>query len=243
MLQACLNGGRARQDAARVPLTPDELASDARAVRAAGAQTLHVHPRNAEGRESLAPDDVAAALDRIREAVPGMPVGIGTGAWIAPGKRARHAHIERWTTLPDYVSINLNEEDAPEVMDIMTARGIGIEAGVWSVADAERLLSLPERPALLRILVEMQDIAAEPALAEADEVIRLLGDGAAGTPILLHGLDRSAWACIADAAARGCDTRIGYEDVLVMPDGSPAPDNAALVAAAASIMAQGRLRA
>ena len=35
------------------------------------------------------------------------------------------------------------------------------------------------------------------------------------------------------ALARGRDVRIGLEDTLVMADGSPAPDNAALVAAVA----------
>ena len=34
---------------------------------------------------------------------------------------------------------------------------------------------------------------------------------------------------------RGLDTRIGLEDVLVLPDGSPATDNAALVAAARAL--------
>ncbi|MGN6634958.1 MAG: 3-keto-5-aminohexanoate cleavage protein [Oryzihumus sp.] len=31
---------------------------------------------------------------------------------------------------------------------------------------------------------------------------------------------------------RGLDTRVGLEDTLRLPDGTPAPDNAALVAAA-----------
>ena len=35
------------------------------------------------------------------------------------------------------------------------------------------------------------------------------------------------------AVARGRDIRIGLEDVLTLPDGRPAPDNAALVTEAA----------
>jgi uncharacterized protein (DUF849 family) len=38
------------------------------------------------------------------------------------------------------------------------------------------------------------------------------------------------------AASRLFDVRIGLEDVLNLPDGSPAPDNAALVAAAREIV-------
>ena len=241
MLQACLNGGRARREVARVPVTPDDLARDAHAACAAGAEALHVHPRGETGAESLAPGDVAAALVAIRAAVPGVPVGIGTGAWIAPGGRARHADMRAWSELPDYVSINLNEEDAPDVMALMAARGIAIEAGIWSVADARRYVSLNDRPTPLRILVEMQDVAPDEALAEADAVMRILAENGNTAPILLHGEGRSAWACIAAAARLGCQTRIGLEDVLTLPDATPAPDNAALVASARAILArQGR---
>ncbi|MCR5857609.1 3-keto-5-aminohexanoate cleavage protein [Mesorhizobium sp. J428] len=236
MLQACLNGGRVRTVAARVPLTPSELAADAMACRDAGAETLHVHPRNAMGTESLAPGDVAAALAAIRAAVPHMPVGISTGTWIAPGGRARHEDMAGWTALPDYVSINLNEDDAPEIMAMMAGRGIGIEAGIWSVADAERFTALPDLPPPLRILIEMQDVEPQTALDEADRVLRILANRSIAAPILLHGSGRSAWPCVNEAARRRCDTRIGYEDVLVLPDDSPAGDNAALVRAAHAIM-------
>ena len=49
---------------------------------------------------------------------------------------------------------------------------------------------------------------------------------------LLHGTDGTAWPLIDEAAARGHDTRVGFEDTLALPDGAPAPSNAALVAAA-----------
>ena len=129
MLQACLNGGRTRAEAPGVPLTPADLARDAVAARKAGAQELHVHPRNIAGAETLAPADVAAALRAIRAAVPKMKVGIGTGAWIAPGGKKRHAHLEAWQEKPDYVSVNMNEPDASQVMTLMHKMGIGIEAG------------------------------------------------------------------------------------------------------------------
>lgn len=188
------------------------------------------------GAESLAPGDVARALAAIRAAVPHMPVGTGTGTWIAPGGRARHDDMAGWTVLPDYVSVNLNEEDAPDVMTMLAGRGIGIEAGIWSVADAERLVSLPDLPPPLRILVEMQDVEPEAALEEARMVLAFLADRSVNAPMLLHGSGRSAWACVREAARLGCDTRIGFEDVLVLPDGSPAPDNAALVRAAIAVM-------
>lgn len=236
MLQACLNGGRMPAEAPAVPISPDRLAADAAAARAAGADCLHVHPRDRAGAETLEPDEVAAALSAIRDAVPGMAVGIGTGSWIAPGGVRRHAHMRGWRVRPDYVSVNLNEADAPQVVGLMAGMGVAVEAGIWSRADAERFLAGIDPAACLRVLVEMPDAAPEEALAEADGVLSLLRDGGCTLPVLLHGLDRSAWPCLARAAALGLDTRIGFEDVVTLPDGRPAPDNAALVSAARAIL-------
>jgi len=58
-----------------------------------------------------------------------MPVGLGTGAWIPPSGRLRHEHIRSWSTKPDYASVNLNEPDALEVIDILFSQGVGVEAG------------------------------------------------------------------------------------------------------------------
>src|SRR5664279_5349400 len=114
MLQACLNGDRDKGFHAATPLTPRELAADAKAVVDAGAHELHIHPRDAKGRESLHPDDTARALDAVRAGVPGIPVGVSTAWGIAPQGRERQAQIRAWRVLPDYVSVNLLEEDAPE---------------------------------------------------------------------------------------------------------------------------------
>ena len=56
IIQACLNGARPAGYHPALPLTPDAIAHDAAACVAAGAAELHIHPRGADGRESLAPD-------------------------------------------------------------------------------------------------------------------------------------------------------------------------------------------
>src|SRR4051812_20786309 len=100
MLQACLNGGRNKSFHVATPLTPLELAADARAVVDAGAQQLHIHSRDAAGRESLRPDDTTRAVEAIRASAPGIPIGVSTGWWIAPRGRARQEHIRAWQVLP-----------------------------------------------------------------------------------------------------------------------------------------------
>jgi uncharacterized protein (DUF849 family) len=88
-LKVCLNGGRSRADHPAVPLSPAELAASAEAAVAAGAEAVHVHPRNADGIESLAAAEIGAAVAAIRQACPGIAVGVSTGLWITGVTRRR----------------------------------------------------------------------------------------------------------------------------------------------------------
>ena len=235
MLQACLNGGRARGFHPALPITPEALARDAAAVAAAGAQALHVHPRDAAGEESLADGAIAAAVAAIRARAPGMPVGVSTGAWIAPGGRARHAAIAGWRTRPDYVSINLIEEDAPDVIALVLEREIGVEAGLWSARDAERFVVLPDARRCLRVLIEINEQSAAAGEAAALAIIAVLDRAGIGLPRLLHGLDATMWPMFRLARRLGLETRIGLEDGAYLPSGERAADNAALIAAARAL--------
>jgi uncharacterized protein (DUF849 family) len=232
MLQACLNGDRTKDFHPAVPCTPEELAADAQAVVAAGAEELHLHPRGTDGRESLDAGTVAAALRAVRAAAPDVPVGISTRWAIPPGGRARQAPMRAWSVCPDYASVNLSEEDAPEVMASMLERGIGIEAGLASVADARRFASLPERDRCLRVLVEIEEQEEAAAHAVATAVIEVLDAAGIGLPRLLHGYEASVWPLYGDALARGLDARIGLEDGNLLPSGERAEGNAALIRAA-----------
>lgn len=229
MLQGCLNGDRSKAFHPAVPCTPRELALDARAVVDAGADELHVHPRGADGLESLHPDDMARALQAMRASVPGIPVGVSTRWPIRPGGRARHEHILRWTVLPDYVSVNLVEDDAPEVIALALEKGVGVEAGLWSVADAERFVALPDAGRCLRVLIEINEQDESEALQVAGGIIRVLDRAGPSLPRLLHGYDATKWRLYREALALGLDARIGLEDGSHLPSGERAADNADLI--------------
>ena len=53
-----------------------------------------------------------------------------------------------------------------------------------------------------------------------------------------HGEGIASWAVNRRAVARGHGIRTGLEDCPVLPDGSPAPDNAALVRVAAALIGE-----
>jgi uncharacterized protein (DUF849 family) len=232
MLQACLNGRRPPDDHSAVPLTAGELAADARRAVAAGAAELHVHPRAPGGRDTVEPDAAGATVRAIRAACPGVPLGLTTGLWTTDGDaERRHASVEAWQHLPDYASVNLAEPGSAELCALLARRGVGVEAGVWNIAEARLLLERGLAP--LRVLVETSDGGADDPVAAAAEIDELLVRGGVTAPQLHHGAGADAWAVLDAALARGRDVRIGLEDTTLMPDGSRARDNAELVAEAA----------
>jgi uncharacterized protein (DUF849 family) len=90
------------------------------------------------------------------------------------------------------------------------------------------------------VLLELPDgLAPAEAEAQADRLLDRLDQAASPAQVLLHGEGSSCWPVLRHAVRRGLATRIGLEDVLELPDGGPAPDNAALVRAARQIVAAG----
>src|SRR5438445_13265056 len=104
LIQAAINGRRTRAEHPGVPTTPDAQALAAAECVAAGAGAIHLHVRAPDGRESVAAGDVARAVAAMRGAVPGVPIGVSTGAWIVVDSERRLKEVERWTVLPDYAS-------------------------------------------------------------------------------------------------------------------------------------------
>ncbi|CAL9663354.1 hypothetical protein SUDANB15_07072 [Streptomyces sp. enrichment culture] len=238
MLQVCLNGARSRAECAHLPVTPQELAAAARTAVAAGARDIHLHPKNPDGEDTLDPATVAAALTAVRTAVPGTTVGVTTGAWTTPDPEVRAAQVRSWTVLPDHASVNWHEDGAAEVAIALLDRGVGIEAGIYSgTPAARRFLDWSESHRVLRVLAEITDTDPRTAVHAAAGLLDELRP-ATTPPILLHGEDEAAWPLLRLAAAHRLDTRIGLEDVLHLPDGTPAGTNADLVHAAREIIQQ-----
>ena len=121
LLKACLNGARPVGSVAGLPVTPSEVARDALAAWEAGARAVHVHPRNAKGREGLDAGTIGATVTAIRSDVPDVPVGVSTGAWIEPDADARLALVRSWQVLPDFASVNWHEDGAERI-----AEGYGV---------------------------------------------------------------------------------------------------------------------
>ena len=98
LLQAALNGDR---DLPLVPRTPDELAAEARATDDAGARVLHLHPYDADGRQTFDAEPCAAAIRAVRAVCPGIPVSLSTSAEIEADPERRRSLVGAWTEPPE----------------------------------------------------------------------------------------------------------------------------------------------
>jgi uncharacterized protein (DUF849 family) len=200
---------------------------------------VHVHPKDVAGADTLQALAVAAVVQAVRRASPATPLGVMTGAWAAASPGERLQAVRRWQVLPDFASVNWHEAGAADLAVELLARGVGVEAGLWTAQAVDRWNVWPQRGRCLRVLLEVvDDLPAVEAVAAARRLVRALRPPP-GVPVLLHGEGRSAWPVLAEAVRAGLDVRIGLEDVLLLPNGERATDNAELVAAARELVNRG----
>jgi uncharacterized protein (DUF849 family) len=230
LIEAALNGGRSREEHPAIPQSPAELAQAAKESVAAGAGAIHFHVRAPDGRESIAPEDVAAAVTSVRAAIPGTPFGVSTGAWILRDAALRHKLVSEWTVLPDFAAVNFKEDGAEDLARLLLSRGVALEIGFTDPQGTEAFVARGLAARCLRILLEPQEASADAALENVRAIEAVLDRGGVKLPRLLHGLDATAWKIIDAAIARGLATRVGFEDILTLPGGKLAATNAELVA-------------
>jgi uncharacterized protein (DUF849 family) len=234
-LHVALNGARSIDEHPAVPRTPTELAAAGVSCVEAGAQVLHLHAYGGDGLESFDAEVCAAALRAVRAACPGIPLSLTTSAEIEPDPERRQRLIESWTALPDLVTANQGEAGIVALCHVLLQHGVAIEAGLLELGDAELFVESGLASRCVRVLLEPLDADPDTAVAHAEAMGRVL-EGVE-LPQVHHGEGIACWAVNARGAGLGHGIRTGLEDTTVLPDGSRADDNAALVRAAAELLA------
>lgn len=190
---------------------------------------MHVHPRGRDGAETIDAGPVAACLETIATACPGVTVSVTTGYWIEPNVQARAAKVAAWEVRPHLASVNISEPGAMELCDLLLDMSVGIEAGLSSMADARLFASSEIAPRCVRALIEIDEPDPEKAVEAASRIDAFLEHNRIDIPRLHHGYGRTTWAVLKGALVTRRDVRVGLEDTLVDDRGDPVPDNAALV--------------
>ncbi|MGK4924338.1 3-keto-5-aminohexanoate cleavage protein [Bordetella hinzii] len=234
---------KTERDHPAVPMTPAALAAEARACLDAGAAMMHMHVRTAEGKHSLdvlAYRDALAAVDRAvgRELLVQV-TSEAAGVYQAAQQMAMVRELK-----PEAVSIGLREIAVPDI-------GEQALAAFFAWIAAERIMTqiiLYSAEDLAR----WQDFRARGLVPEGCwSLLYVLGRYVAGQQSSPHDLlpflqvagqtlpwaicafGRQENACVTTAAAFGGHMRVGFENNLLLRDGSIAPGNSALVAQAA----------
>jgi uncharacterized protein (DUF849 family) len=228
-----LNGNRVHPG---VPRTPSDIAAQAAVAVAAGAQSVHVHVFDEQGKQTFAPALTTLTLLALRAACPGIPISLSTSADIEPDPVRRLQRIAAWTELPDLVTANQGEPGIVELCELLVARGVRIEAGLLSADDARRFVAAGIAPRCVRIMVEPLDADPDAAVDHAETIERIVTSAEITLEQIHHGDGIASWAVNRRAIARGHGIRTGLEDTPVLPDGRQAVDNGVLVAAAARLL-------
>jgi uncharacterized protein (DUF849 family) len=234
-VKACINGARTPDAHPNLPVSPEQLAAAAVAAHQAGAKAVHMHPKTADGVDTLLPEHVDAAVSAVRHAVPGLPLGVTTGFWALPDADARLRAVDSWTELPDFASVNWHEPGAEQLADSLITRGVGVEAGIFHAEAAESWAGSEIAAHCMRVMIEL---GPDGDIATADDLLEQVLAVGSSAPVLLHGIDESCWPLLEHAGGCGVQARIGMEDTLRLPDGTTAVDNAALVSAAMQLLSR-----
>jgi len=228
-LQAALNGDRQHNAA---PRSPEAIGRDTAAVVAAGAHSVHIHAYDDAGSETLGAAECGAVVRAIRAYSPGTPISLTTSAEIVADPTERMKAVQAWTDLPDFVTANQGENGITELCAYLLSRGVGIEAGLLSPADARCFVTSPLRDQCHRIMIEPLSPDPNIALKQATEMEAILSDAGITLSQVHHGYDGSCWAVNERALMRGHGIRTGLEDVVQLPNGQPAKNNSEMVEAA-----------
>lgn len=244
------NGARrGKADHPALPVAIPEIVACAAACFAAGADGIHAHVRDAEGRHVLDAGLYAELMAELARTVPGMAVQITTeavGLYTPADQRALVARLR-----PASVSVALREITAEPDTRLTRAffhdcaeGGTAIQHILYSAEEVDGLAALvaegtvPDGP--LQVLHVLGRYTAGQTSSPADLAAPLARQRALGLrpdwAVCAFGPEETA--CLLAARREGGKMRIGFENNLFMADGSLAPSNAARVAELVSRMAQ-----
>jgi uncharacterized protein (DUF849 family) len=112
------------------------------------------------------------------------------------------------------VTANQGEEGIFELCEMLIQRGVGIEAGLLSLADAHVFVQSGLAARCVRVLVEPMDSAPKAAIAHAAAMEDVLLAAGIFLEQVHHGDGVASWAVSARAVSRGYGIRTGLEDTM-----------------------------
>ena len=243
MIMVALNGARRQKhDFSPLPVSPAEIASEAKACLAEGASALHVHVRDTDGGHLLDAEAYDQATRAIRDKVGfDLVVQITTEA-VGIYQPAAQIDVVR-ALMPEAVSIavrelvpdSAHEDEAGRFFAWLKQENIAPQFILYAPAEIERFAALCAsgvipfaRPFVLFALGYHGDHFAKPQ--DLDPFLEILGRSGLVADWAICAFGRQESVCAQTAFAAGGHMRVGFENNIEAPDGTPLTSNAQSVA-------------
>lgn len=233
------NGARRqKKDHRALPISLVEIAMTAKACHAAGADEVHLHVREPSGQHSLSVNLYEQALAAIDVVAPDMTVQVTTES---AGLFSVEDQFDLLRELiPAAASISVREvlrkpEIAPQLYKFCAKEAIDVQHILYDRNDLEALRDLLDRgvvpPQMRKVILVFGRYApaqnADPA--DVAPFVADLGDDFPDWTVCAFGPTELSVA--EEAIKLGGHVRIGFENNLTHPDGTPLTSNADSVAA------------
>lgn len=231
-----------KADHPALPMEIPEIVAATVDCAAAGADAVHLHVRDRHGRHSLDAGLYAEAIAELDRALPGFPIQITTESGGVYDTATQLALLEDLE--PSWVSISLreaarSESDARRMYAFCQAKGIAVQHIVYDIADAELIRAwqkcgvLTEKESVILVLGRYSGNKTAD-IADLDPLLDAL------PPVgswMVCAFGPTEHDILVEAAKRGGDVRVGFENSLTDAHGLRWRDVAASVEALKTRMA------
>jgi len=205
----------------------------------AGADGLHLHIRDKQGQHSLDPGLYLETMVELRRVVPEMDLQITTEAAGIFDVSEQLACLRK--VRPEWASIAVREiarapELAARVYGVCAEQGTHVQHILYGAEDAALLAQwqqdgIVHRDQSDRLLVLGRYTSGQQS---APQDLDQFPDEATAWMVCAFGTQEHA--CLIEAARRGGDVRVGFENSLTDHDGNIWKDNAASVSALVAML-------
>ncbi len=215
-----------------LPVTPEEIAADVKRCTDAGASVFHVHARDSQHKPTLDESIYKEIVKKIKAASPDVIIQLSTGARAGKGYKDRAAPVRLLPEMASFTTGSSNlpgiiYENSPEFIEFLAGvfkeTGVKPEIEVFETGMINNALHL-EKKGFIEFPIHFDFVLGAPG-AMPGTVKNLLFLSESIPPDstwTVAGIGKAEIPLSTAAIVLGGHVRIGLEDNLYMPDGSPA---------------------
>lgn len=221
-----------KQMTPHLPVTADEIAADVRRCADAGAAVFHVHGRDANQQPTLELPVLKENVRRIKKTAPDVILQLSTGGRAGKDWEAR---VNPVRLLPEMGSFTTGSNNLPGIIyensppfieylaGVFKETGVKPEIEVFEAGMINNALFL-EKKKYLSAPLHFQFVLGVPGAmpASVKNLLFLSESIPAGSTWTVAGIGKGEIPMATAAIVMGGHVRVGLEDNLYLPDGSPA---------------------